>query len=151
MAGAHPRRASLEKLGAIENTFSSIAREELVKLEEVLPNKENVSDLIPNIEALVRMSDLTLGSVGVTPPESTAPLPPPEAGSVVRVPPGVRVIPVSLSVQGINYRTLKNVLQRIETNVRLLDMPTITFEAGSDAFSLTLYAYAYQPPQVVKQ
>lgn len=143
------RRASLAKFAAIDETFASITPEERGKLDAVLPRDAGVPELITNIEALVRLSGLTLDSLEVDAANDASASPLPAAGERA-VPPGVRIYPITVQMQGLNYLTLKKFLQRVETNERLLDLPALTFVGSGEGLSVTLHAYTYRPPHVVQ-
>jgi hypothetical protein len=139
------RRASLEKLAAIENTFSLITDEEKKKLELALPDEPGVSDLVANMEALVRLSGLSPGSIAVETPGVAAAPAPAVADGGMKIPPGVRVVPIRLQLSGNNYLTLKKILQKIETNIRILDLPALEFSSEADGLGLLLHAFVYPP------
>jgi len=65
-------------------------------------------------------------------------------------PPGVRIVPLRVQVEGSNYLTLQKLLRRIETNVRVMDIPALAFNAQEDGLTLSLVAYAYRLPQLAQ-
>jgi len=143
------RQASLEKVMAIEEQFASITAEERAKLATALPEDAGVSDLIATMEAMVRLSDMKLVSVGV---DESAPAPVAGGGGALGsfTPPGVRIVPLRVQVEGSNYLTLQKLLRRIETNVRVMDIPALAFNAQEDGLTLSLVAYAYRLPQLAQ-
>ena len=104
------RQASLEKVMAIEERFASITSEERAKLATALPEDAGVSDLIATMEAMVRLSDMKLVSVGV---DESAPAPVAGGGGALGsfTPPGVRIVPLRVQVEGSNYLTLQKLLR----------------------------------------
>lgn len=140
------RRSSLKKAQRIEEQFSQITAEDYEKLNEVLPPEPGTADLIPNIESIVTLSGLTLESVSVA-QSSDAPVAAlPDAAAVSALPVNVHPLSVSFRAKGSNYLTLKELLHRIETNIRLLDVPSISFNPKDDIIQMSVSAYYQRTP-----
>ena len=128
----------------IDEQFRRVRPSDRATLEEALPAAFNVSDIIANMEAMTRLSGLTPQSVSVAVAPATAPGD--DANAQVRLPPGVAAASVTLKVTGVNYLTLKEFLNKIETNSRILDLPEFSFDPVNDGMQVNLVTYAYKAP-----
>ncbi|MEW6610157.1 MAG: hypothetical protein AB1352_00795 [Patescibacteria group bacterium] len=139
------RRRSLEKARFIEEQSSQITPGDYEKINAVLPTEPGAADLIPNIEAIVLLSGLTLESVSVTQssdPQRSAPSEMIAAG----LSGSIHSVPITLRANGNNYSTFKELLHRIETNLRLLDVPSISFNPKDDVIQMSVTAYYQRAP-----
>lgn len=132
----------VRKAKRIDGQLKQINRNDQLKLEEAVPSMFDVPDIVTNMEALATVSGLSMGSVGMTDGGGGG-----GAGASNTLPPRVTTAGVSMSVSGINYLKFKELLGRLVTNSRIIDVPAISFSTGIDAIQLNITMYAYSPPQ----
>ncbi|MFA4872692.1 MAG: hypothetical protein WC659_02025 [Patescibacteria group bacterium] len=142
------RRSSLKKARLIEEQFLQITPEDYEKLSDVLPSEPGTADLIPNIESIVTLSGLTLESVSVAQSSEGPAIALPDAAAVSALPVNVHPLSVSFWAKGSNYLTFKELLYRIETNLRLLDVPSISFNPKDEMIKMSVSAYYQRTPGV---
>ena len=142
------RRSSLKKAKRIEEQFSQITPEDYEKLSDALPPEPGAADLIPNIESIVTLSGLTLESVSVAQSSDIQAVVPPDTAAVSALPVNVHPLSVSFRAKGSNYLTFKELLHRIETNLRLLDVPSISFNPEDEMIQMSVSAYYQRTPGV---
>lgn len=109
------------------------------KISLTLPNREEYPNLINQLSGLARISGLALQSV------TLATLPYQKSGtSVADSAPVVNIIQATLSLSG-SYQSFKNLLQSIETNIRLMDAVSFSLNPGTggDNYSYNLVVNAY--------
>jgi len=66
------------------------------------------------------------------------------------LPVNVHPLSVSFRAKGSNYLTFKELLHRIETNLRLLDVPSISFNPEDEMIQMSVSAYYQRTPGVQK-
>lgn len=107
----------------------------------VLPNREEYPTLINQLSSLARTDGLTLESINLS--KSTFGRTISQSADKTPV---VSVLQASLSVKG-PYQSLKNFIQKLETNIRVMDLKKITVipgaEGSGDNFSYNLVVNVY--------
>lgn len=159
------RYARLKNLTRLKQDFESIEKTERDKLDLIIPAKPEVPELLIQVEKIVKDSGLLLESVSINelkpvvnqPPAAVEPVPsdsenPLPENSVSPAPNNASVAPpsladlvatleIQLTVKECNYGKLKLFLDKIEKNIRLLDLKTLSFKADFEAVDFTIYTY----------
>ena len=150
-ASINEELASLEeklaRLGKVKSTFDGITLEDQEKIDRMLPKQENLENIFPLIETLVKRNGLLLVSMKAEAVEEKVFATKAEqlveesgeaqgtGGSITaqkeeKLPPEIQVVKISLEITGVEYSGLKNLLKSLENNLRLMDITKLSFTEG---------------------
>lgn len=110
---------------------------EMDSVKQVLPNGIAVPELLTNLEAIATHSEVTFNGISVSSQENIAKNV--AEGEKSAAPTGVQTLPVTVSITG-DYLNVKRYLTDIESNMRLLDVNSIT-SSGEGIFDISMTAY----------
>jgi Tfp pilus assembly protein PilO len=124
----------------LAKSYENPSEETIKKLNEALPSEPGQVDLYVNINALAEQSGLTVSNLQITvPEEKDVPAALQQPGSVMSS--KVRQVIISLSADGMTYTNLKRFIRNIETNSRLLQMDSLTFDPSNSSYAADLMAF----------
>jgi len=145
------RLAFFKKLQKLKKEYESIQAIEEEKIYSVIPNSNQIPELLLQLEAIAEESGIEISSVtfsdsvnnnenypGLTASNSNDTNPDPIQSIA-----GLGRVSFSFSLTGSNYSKLKIFLDKIERNVRLMDIKSINFAAGAESVSISLETYYY--------
>lgn len=112
----------LKKLQNLQDEINALDQEELKKLDYVLADQADVPAILNHISALIQQSNMKLSSFGFNLTE-----------------PGAVVINLAFS-QG-TYQKVKNFIQKIEKNIRVMDIVELSFQNVGNSLSLKIKTY----------
>lgn len=155
--------ADRDKLLSLVN---SISKDNLARVDKMLPQGPHASDFLVSMEALTIQSGMVLRRIDLVSPEGgkteTQPTPsrggatpgattgaprPAAGGTTNRTPPAAKEmqeLPFNLQVAG-SYAGFKKFLAALERNLRLIDVEDVSFTASgkADSFEYTVKATTY--------
>lgn len=124
---------------------NSISKDNLTRLELVLPQGPKSSQFLSALESLALENGVALRRIDLTSPEPAARAEVPARGGSSQPRPaannqaaargeakGVQVLPFNLQISG-SYVSFKKFLASVEQNLRLIDVEEITFSASGKA------------------
>ena len=119
------QRRVIEKVKELLDQYPSLVGPRQ-RISLALPNEVGYPTLLNQINGLTKAAGLTLQSVSLSlsPFSQTAGLP---AGPNAPV---MGIIQINFDVSG-NYQALKNLLETIETNIRIMDLVSLSINPGS--------------------
>jgi len=126
------KQAFLEKVEKLRDSYQT-NEETLKKLEYILPDGQDVPNLIVQVEAFANEGGLSLKKIDFLASENKE----------------YQILTINLGLSG-SYFAFKNFLKIVEDNIRLMDMQTVNFSPKSGIqtsdidFEITLRAYYYQ-------
>lgn len=147
----------------VNKIYNSLDLKILEKVEQVLPTQPDLSDLMVNLDTLVKNNGFSLSGVEfqivdssgreVFRAKSTAAA----TLSNEEVMTGVaaaeveeaatakelKIINITLDIKGSSYGGLKNLITQLENNLRLMDVQTFGFSAESTSLKIELKTYYY--------
>jgi len=149
------RENYFNELTKLVDTYKSyaIGPEDIKRMNFILPAEKgdyiDTTNLLASIESLIKTSGLILNSLDVSYAKEIEKLPPfPSAPAANSPAPAdentlkdINKISINASVMGANYNGLKNLLNLIENNLRLIDINDINFSMDSETVSLRMSAY----------
>jgi Tfp pilus assembly protein PilO len=127
------------KLVNLKQKYESLSNEEQ-KITEALPSQEDIPSLLVQVEALASQNGLILDSINLSSLEETkksktstqaSPVPPVGTLEV-----GSKPITIDLALSG-NSGALKNFLKAVESNLRLMDVTSVSFGESAATAPLT--------------
>jgi len=147
-------RRSLKSMNAMSEAFAEISEEDKKRIAAIIPYNENSESLFPLIETLVQKNGLMIASLELEEEEKNPSARPEESGEAAgeeggpaadagkeeSLPSEIKKVGMNLTVGGADYKALKNLIESLENNLRLLDVTEVIFGADENA-SLKIYAY----------
>lgn len=127
--------AKLAGLRSMAELYKKIDSGDLSKFNKLLPDFYAPEQLFGELEEIISKQGLIVGSISLNPPVET--------GSAA-LPASVGRLSISLSLGAIDYRGLKNLLNTLETNLRLLDVTKVSFSPEGSAATLEIDTYYYK-------
>lgn len=135
-------QAYLDSLNRSIKAAQSISPETLSRVNEALPKDVDVLKLLKTFNQIADQNHVTMSGVTVSPPQGASGEGP-SYGGYALVP-----VQISLSVQASGYQVMRKYLEDLQTNIRLMDVKTISVSGddstGAFTYSLELTTYAIQ-------
>jgi len=131
------KQTRLFSIKKIAKDFDSLPKELNQKLNESLPSKPNKADLLVNLDALAKQSGLQAKIINITDAKKIAR----GDGLTTQDQLDVQEINIKLDLDGITYTLLKNFINNIEKNTRLLRINDFNFDVGSSLIKFNLTAF----------
>lgn len=128
--------------------YENISLIDREKIDAILPENLNESDLYVNLESIAKDShvNMLLKSINIQPAkEQTSKSSNQIMSGDSRQPIGsaVEKVDISLSLSGVNYANLKALISALEENLRLFDVQTFNFNPSPEVKALELSLTSY--------
>ncbi|NQU77291.1 hypothetical protein HQ544_01185 [Candidatus Falkowbacteria bacterium] len=144
----------LEELKELKAEYESVELADKEKLDLILPKEEEIPEIYILLDILARESGLDLTGVAASKKAVQNQVVVEEADGQTASGPtlssSLGILEVTLSVSGGNYDKLKIFLNKIERNIRLLDISSITFNS-TEAYAISLKTYFQLEPSQASQ
>lgn len=132
----------LTRLNRYKRQYFGISESTRQRVDYFLPGKGNNEDLFNDMSALINRRGLILRDLEITEAGSSnsnrrGPQNPSPRGSVA----GLGVINMKLGISGVDYNKLVQLLNKIETNLRLMDVTDIAFAPEGNSVNLSINTY----------
>jgi len=131
---------SLSRNREIINNYQAINQIDKEKIDQILPNQPELSDLYVNLQSLVKQNRLDLESLiisnlnkGVKKVSAKQPLPT-TLGNL-------ESMEINLSLSGVNYLKMKEFFSVLEANLRLFDVNSFDFNPQSGHLNIVFKTY----------
>jgi Tfp pilus assembly protein PilO len=124
------KKIEMDKLKNIKIGYDTIAQSEQ-KILDILPLEKDLPSILIQLETLAAGNNLSMNSLNVADPVAAGDE---EAAKVKQV-------VLTISLIGGNYFDLKNYLNDLEKNMRLMDVRAIVYSPVSKSYNLTVTAY----------
>lgn len=127
------RELQLEKLEELSKIYNSFSKDELAKINGVLPKDKDIAGLFTQFDELTLRNGFLLTSISINDVGE-------EKGEKIKK------LSVNLNVvgpEGQAYSGVKRFLDALEKNNRILDVDSVFFSPDSSAFSVNLTTYYY--------
>lgn len=144
------KKQDLEKLRELKETYSQLNKAQIENLELILPSQEDIPSLFSQFESLALANGLVLNNISITKAEA-APAETEKEGQLglggeettpAETTQGVLTLNVALSFQvGGGYDNLKNFLDILENNMRIVDLTSLSYTPETEAYSINLKTY----------
>ena len=122
--------STLAKLEKTIADWNAVPAQDKAKLDYFLPTDKDIPELITMLEDIAGQSGFIATKVSLSNVETPA-----VAGT------DVYPMLVSMSLSGGNYTALKTFLEKVETNIRLMDVSSLSFQAGKGTYNLNIMVY----------
>lgn len=120
----------LSRFQTIMTEWEAVSAQEKARLDYFLPKGEDVPTLLTMVEDMAIQSGFIVTMATLTKIEQPA---------IENT--DVYPLIVSISLEGGDYRAFKNFINKAESNLRLIDINTINFQAGSGNYIVNLASY----------
>ena len=121
----------------ILDKYNSINKDDLTKLNKLLPSMANAVDLVVEVESMAKNSGLIIKDINVKKPEET------QKSSFGEKKSGVGNILITMKIVG-PYKSFVSFLENLEKNLRLTEVERISFIAGdADSYEYNIVADTY--------
>jgi len=134
-------KKELEDLDNLISAYKNIKPSYIDKINKIIPQLEIKEKILTQIESLVISNGLLLKSVSIELVDDQ--LKNKNAEDQNKEPEKIKKYKISLNILGVNYNNLKNVLKVFESNLRLMDVQSVSFSTDKDEVSIELYTYIF--------
>jgi Tfp pilus assembly protein PilO len=124
--------AKLTSLKAAVASYESINKDDSERINKILPDDYDKEMLFGELDEIVAKNGFILNSISLTKQESNDP----KLGKL-------GVINVSLGIASVDYNGLKNLLNFLESNLRVLDVKNLSLSGGSSG-NIELSTYYFK-------
>jgi len=133
------RRAKTEyltALGELSRRYQDLDSEKIADLEVMIPDSEDIPELLAMFEAAATNSDVSLTAINFTRGELDG------AAAGIK---DLEAVNISISVANASYARFKLFLERLETNLRLFDIRSMDMNPSAATYNLSIRAYVRKP------
>ncbi|MDD4995429.1 MAG: hypothetical protein PHW53_03145 [Patescibacteria group bacterium] len=122
--------ATLQKFQKAVSDWQAAPSESRAKLDYFLPTGEDAPGLVALLDVMARTSGFAVTQISFSHLEQP-------------IEPASEVYPIliSMSVEGGGYAELKKFIDKIESDLRLMDVDTLTFQSGKGSYVFNIVAY----------
>ncbi len=146
------KKKELADLGTLATIYHhDIDADEIKKIDALLPAENPEEELFTQLEYLVAGNGLVMTSLVISPEkEATASQGdvPEQARSqeektqpAITLPKEIGKIKANLNIIGVDYQGLKNILNTLENNLRIMDITYLNYAPPDGTLTLELYTY----------
>jgi len=138
---AEGARMYLDSLNTSIASASKVSPDALQRVNEALPKQLNIPKLLQTMDEISRVNNIDMGSVQFSP---GAPIVSTLSNSFSLIP-----IKTSIGIEASGYRDMKDFLMDLETNVRLIDIDSISVNGDKDgkvSYTLQMTTYSLGEP-----
>lgn len=143
------RKEYLAGIKDLINIYKKINLSDIKKVNLILSKGNNYEELFTQLESIVLKSGLLIKSLKIDSEEYVGKeniLKKPkisrkESGTDSSLPSEIGRIKVTLSIIGVDYFSLKNILNNIENNLMIMDIISLDFQPSNNSVDLDFYTY----------
>lgn len=143
------RKEYLAGIKDLINIYKKINLSDIKKVNLILSKGNNYEELFTQLESIVLKSGLLIKSLKIDSEEYVGKeniLKKPkisreESGTDSSLPSEIGRIKVTLSIIGVDYFSLKNILNTIENNLMIMDIISLDFQPSNNSVDLDFYTY----------
>jgi len=143
----------LDYLVEAQKAKYSISESDIDNIEKIIPTDPNTPQIFTTLEAISKEVGVTIGTINFSlldaPKKESIPSEDSQAQfseQVENTKDGVSAIEINLSVSAGPYDEFKNFLDKVEKNMRLMDVVSLTYSPSGESYGLTVRSY-YMPKQ----
>ena len=118
------KKEYLENLKKLKKSYNNLSMEDREKLEEILNWDKDIPNLFVHFENLVEKRGMTLASINFAEGKGEG---------------AIKTLNIDLAVAGGNYQILKDFLDDLEKDIKIIDVDSVIFSA--EGYNLALKTY----------
>lgn len=142
------RERELESLKSLQTNFESISDSDIDLVSRILPNKEQVPELLTQLEVIARQSGVSLTSVGVSTVEEVN-----KQSARQRLqeqlnqtnqsnkPKELETMSIQMEITAFNYLSFRQFVDSLQSHTRIMDIQRMNFSAENQFHSITVHTY----------
>lgn len=141
--------AHLAQLNKLKTEYEKISPESIKKIEIMLPSEKFYEELFVQLESIVLKNGLLLTSLQIS-PEGSAGADKAQNNQAKKdekvkdaLPEEITKIKIAMSVAGVDYLGLKNLLYVLENNLQLTDITNLSFSPDQKGATFEMFAYYF--------
>lgn len=136
----------LNELKKQKASFKTISAEDIKKIKALAPTRLYHEELLAQLEKIILENGLLLNSIDIAEAgsaDASKANPPEGGGNAAEQGSGLPVkrIKINMSITGTDYTGLKNLLNIMENNLRLIDIVNLSTDTKNKTTSIDAYAY----------
>lgn len=117
----------LENLKNLEQSYNNLSPEEKEKLKQTFPFDEDLPNLFVHFKKIAKENGFTLGAIRFNKGQ--------EEGKI-------RALNIELSLDDGSYESLKKFLEKLERDVKIIDVDSVAFSASGYSLKFKTYFFA---------
>lgn len=133
----------LKDVNDLGDIYKEISKEEFDKINRILPECGMHEELFSQMDNIIKKNGLLLTSISIKPESYPAQMETVDSQQVDSDK-QKKKITLSFSLGGINYIGLKNFLKDIESNLRIMDATSLSFDPANDFLSINIQTYCLE-------
>lgn len=126
------KKDHLSQLKELAENYSGLSAGDIIKVEKILPREEDIPGVLAQLEKLAVDNGFNILSLDINSVQSL---------SRDKQQSLVKKLSLSLAIEGGDYASLKLFLDQLENNLRLFDVESLNFTAGSGLYTLNISTY----------
>ena len=131
------RQQYLENVKQMKVKYEVLNYRAWQSLDIILPQKDDIYLLFAQMESFAKENNLILSSININDSSATA-----QPVADTTAPKEIQEVSVVVNVSGIeSYEDFKTFLDRLERNIRILDIDSISYSPDATAYTLTMTTY----------
>lgn len=123
-------RQVLDRFQNILSEWDAVSAEDKARLNYFLPKGKDIPELITMIEDMAEQSGFVVSIASFSQIEQPV---------IDRT--NIYPLIISLSLEGGSYANLKNLVNKLESNLRLLDVNSLNFQSGTGSYIMNINTY----------
>jgi len=123
-------RSVLTRFEKIMADWESVSEEDKRRLDYFLPEGKDVPGIVAMLDTMAAQSGFAVTKVSLSHTEQP-----------IEKKPDLFPILISMSIDGGTYQNLKQFVEKIENNLRVLDVESLSFQAGKGIYVLNISTY----------
>jgi hypothetical protein len=141
----------LNNLIDLDRTYQKISPEDREKINGILPGGADAGELMRQLELIVKSNGGSLSSLNIVENRAKPKTAKAAQGKSKKnaedlflerkLPEGAEKFQVELTIEGLNYQSMKKLLASFENSVRLMDVEDVSFESAGAKMTVMLSAY----------
>lgn len=140
-------RLSILELNKKNEGYNQISAENKNKVLKMLPHYQNIEELYPTIEAIIKKNGVIIQglTVNYNQEDKLSAIPSDMIKDFnVGLPSDINIVSIVLNIKGIDYYALKNLLNSLENNIPILNIGSLSFDPQGLTANLTAFTYFYK-------
>jgi len=141
-------KTKLKNLKEAVAIYDNIDKVDLERVNRILPNDYNKELLFGELEELITRNGFIPTSIILNKEDGTThsdtPAPVDQNDQTIKDSSKIGLINISLNIASVDYAGLKNLLEVLESNLRILDVKKVSLDGGGHAGTLELTTYYYK-------
>jgi hypothetical protein len=136
-----------EQLKSLQQSYEDISTDDVDLLSRILPENENIPELLSQLETIARQSGVSLVSINIAEIEERGPqsarqrLEAQAQGANLGTASGTQTLNLQMEISAFSYQSYKQFLESLQAHVRLIDVDRFNYSAENQTHSIGARTY----------